>query len=868
MVTKKITSLLLLLLFAVGVHSQTTLALGDIAFTGYNSDPAANSDEFSFVILKSTGITSGTTIYFTDRGWKSGSCGTDNFCTTSDNASFPESGSEFVWTAGSSLSFGTHVKIAGAGSAGTFTCSNGSASGAVLNLSTGGDQIFALQNGAGSTTTTNGPSGTMLAAIHANKATASGCSFSTTNWDDCTSNISVDICQSASNSNRPACLTNGTNALVMLDGSSNEVDNGVYNCTGSYSSTLAAAITASRTAINTTSNWTTNDASTVTIPPSGCNPLSGTYITSTTWNGSTWNNGTPTSTLDAVIASSTTPGNFTCQALTINSGVALTMGSGTTANINGNLTNSGNGFSGTGTFNFAASSTISGNAISCAGTVTVASGATLTTAGLLTLTSDATNTGRIGNSSGSISGNVTVQRYIPGGKRAFRFLAHPFSSSIALTALTDDIDITGTGGATNGFTATGSNSPSAFWYDVTTGDGSSVSDPGWTAFTHTNGSGANSWDQYEAIRVLIRGAIGEGLTGNVYTPSAVTLDATGAVNQGSKVVTITKGTNTDYMFIGNPYPSEINLNLSTRGSNIGSSFYVWNPSSGTRGAYVTTLFSTTYYLPSFSGFFVQASANTNNTITFHEADKSSNGASGTVFKPTASTNSVLFKIYSNNDSITWDQFQLDFDDAAIADSEWYDAPKMYNPDMSLYSFSKDQKILAIDTRPYADSQVIPLGIAYAKQLSYKLKTESFNMPAGTSLFLHDKYLDTTILLSPATEYLFDITSDSLTQGDNRFELATAGKPFNGISTIPESKQKVKLVPNPATNNVSVYYEHFGSGNINVSVTNILGVKVAQVTALSRQNGQIQIPLGHIANGVYTVTVQNDKQVSVHNLIKE
>jgi hypothetical protein len=256
----------------------TTLALGDIAFTGYNCTPAANSDEFSFVILKSTGITTGTTIYFTDRGWKSGSCGTDNFCTTADNASFPESGSHFVWTSSGSLSYGTHVKIAGAGTSTTFTCSNGSASGTVLNLSNAGDQIFALQNGSGSTTIANGGAGTMLTAIHANKATASGCTYSTTSWDNCTTNISVDICQSANNSNRPACLTNGTNCIALLDGSSNEVDNGVYNCTSSNNNTSGAAITAMRTAINTLSNWTTQNTTALTIPPSGCSPLPVTWI--------------------------------------------------------------------------------------------------------------------------------------------------------------------------------------------------------------------------------------------------------------------------------------------------------------------------------------------------------------------------------------------------------------------------------------------------------------------------------------------------------------------------------------------------------------------------------------------------------------
>ncbi len=268
------------LYFCTALMGQTTLSTGDIAFTGYNCTPAANNDEFSFIILKTGGILAGTTIYFTDRGWKGISCGADNFCTTADNASFPESGSAFTWTAGSSLPYGTQVKIAGAGTSTTFTCSNGSASGQVLNLSNAGDQIFAIQGGA---------SGTMLAAIQANKATATGCSFSTTNWDDCTSNTSVDICQSANNSNRPVCLTTGTNCLVMLDGSGNEVDNGMVN---SALVCLTGNPATDRAAINTLANWQTQNTTALTLPPtlSNCAPSATTNsATSVTGTGATLN---------------------------------------------------------------------------------------------------------------------------------------------------------------------------------------------------------------------------------------------------------------------------------------------------------------------------------------------------------------------------------------------------------------------------------------------------------------------------------------------------------------------------------------------------------------------------------------------------
>src|ERR1044071_164458 len=102
-----------LLLVTGSAQAQTTLALGDIAFTGANSQPSSGSDEICFVILKSTGITSGTTIRFTDKGWISGSCGSngwaDNLASLGGSANCTTESSDLLWTAGSSLSYGTHV---------------------------------------------------------------------------------------------------------------------------------------------------------------------------------------------------------------------------------------------------------------------------------------------------------------------------------------------------------------------------------------------------------------------------------------------------------------------------------------------------------------------------------------------------------------------------------------------------------------------------------------------------------------------------------------------------------------------------------------------------------------------------------------
>ncbi len=202
------------------------------------------------------------------------------------------------------------------------------------------------------------------------------------------------------------------------------------------------------------------------------NKVTITVNTNTTWNGTSWSNGAPTSTLDAIIASSTAPASFTCKNLTINSNSALTT-TDITATVHGNIINNGNGITGTGYVTLAANSIFSGNAISFNGLLNIngstaqtlnansatvqnliinnAAGVTLTgainltgvltptagvltTGGFLTLKSFANNSGSIAsNISGSnyISGNVTVERFISGqsNRGRWRFLSTPISNA-------------------------------------------------------------------------------------------------------------------------------------------------------------------------------------------------------------------------------------------------------------------------------------------------------------------------------------------------------------------------------------------------------------------------------------------------------
>jgi hypothetical protein len=153
------------------------------------------------------------------------------------------------------------------------------------------------------------------------------------------------------------------------------------------------------------------------------------------------------------------------------------------------------------------------------------------------LKSDANGTAKISaiGTGGNFSAtSVTTETYIPGGRRAYRFLGHPFTNALDMSSLIDDIFVSGTNGNSAGLDATTSNSPSSSFGLINTNN--------WKDFMTATDA---SWTQYAGTRVLVRGdrTQADALTGVAYTPNAVTLDMTGAVNTGNQNIALSTAGN-------------------------------------------------------------------------------------------------------------------------------------------------------------------------------------------------------------------------------------------------------------------------------------------------------------------------------------
>jgi len=209
--------------------AQTTLAAGDIAFVGLNSD---GNDEFSAVLLKD--ITAGTSFYITDKGWNDAS---GFFTVLGDGI--------WQWSTASALSAGTiiHVKTTNNGTieAGSLAANPGTVSWVENNgtvISYTGDQIFLYQGTAASPV--------IIAGIHWNVEAGS----SSANWDGSST--------SPQTSALPDQLTTGSNATWLYGAGPTEYDNFMYNKANGTSGSPAEI----RAKVCNISNWLVDTSNT------------------------------------------------------------------------------------------------------------------------------------------------------------------------------------------------------------------------------------------------------------------------------------------------------------------------------------------------------------------------------------------------------------------------------------------------------------------------------------------------------------------------------------------------------------------------------------------------------------------------------
>lgn len=561
-----------------------------------------------------------------------------------------------------------------------------------------------------------------------------------------------------------------------------------------------------------------------------------TGASNTVWNNAAnWGGGVPASGKNIVIPNGLT--NY--PVLDISPTVTnVTLGSGATVSINGQTLTINGAVSGSGTVSGSASSnliingtagtiqftsggtnnylkdltigasgsmTIGSNELNIAagasaGTVSIANGGVLTTGGYLNLKSDANGTARIAaNGSGStyISGDVTVERYIPANaNRAWRLLGVPTKGTQTIKEAwqenqpAGDLSLSGKG--------TQITSNSASWaangFDFLTGGNSilsyDASIDSWMGNYGKSTATSNTIENTEAYMLFVRGdrTIAPG-PGSI-TPT--TLRSKGTLYQGTQSG-IAVGAS-QYLPIGNLYASSIDFRLLSKTGDIDSVFYVWdpkltgayglggyqtltysggnfliNPGGGSFGAMASTMDT----IQSGQGFFVHSSGS-GGTIVFNESAKVTGSRSGPFTPVTIGERFAtrMFAINGGNNDLADGTLTL-YDAANSNAVNGSDAKKIANFGENL-GMMRDGKLLATEQRELIGiTDTIYLNGTGFKQQNYQFEFTAENLNHPNLLGkLVDNYLSTNtpIDLNGTTLYNFTVNADPASSAAGRFKV--------------------------------------------------------------------------------------------------
>ena len=516
--------------------------------------------------------------------------------------------------------------------------------------------------------------------------------------------------------------------------------------------------------------------------------------------------------------------------------------------------------------------------------------------------SNTNTTGQLDSFSGTISRGVTVERFIPVATedtRAFRFLTSAVNS---IRPIYDNwqengdspsgfgTHITGDVNGNNGFDASISGNPSMYTFDNTyTGADQSQA---WDEIPNTS---ARKLFAGEAYRIFIRGDRNYNLDAapgdaDFGPNSDVTLRATGSLLTGNLTLTINNNLD-DYILVGNPYQAIVNMNTvmsNTNTTNINTNYYwVWDPNISLRGGYVAVqLSSGGTFVPGTSGgtaitsdaneyvmpgqsFFVQTTSSAAAGLEITEASKDVSPSPTAVFSDN-NLSSINLKLYKttdlNNDELESDALQIDFNDQFANAVTIEDANKLGNPDENLARVNNSE-YLTIEKRAMpVDGETLAIFVNGYTAMDYTFVTTLSNMPQYVSAYLIDNHTGVQTLLNEG-ENQISFTADPSSPGSvatDRFSIAFEIETF-GVEDN-EVAGDFKVYPNPVDKDQITIQAPNMSGEVNISLYNMLGQCVIEMKSELSDNSKASLNIGRQQTGVYFIEVGQGGQSVMEQLI--
>lgn len=453
------------------------------------------------------------------------------------------------------------------------------------------------------------------------------------------------------------------------------------------------------------------------------------------------------------------------------------------------------------------------------GTLSLTTGTFDASGATVTLASDATGTGRLGPvaSGANYLGNLTVQRYIPGGHTNWRMLGSPVAGQ-NVGHWQDDFFTAGYPGSAypNFFSPTGSG---IFW-------------PSIRHYVETNPYPAMDSGMVGVTSNLQALIAGQGFMAwsgsSLNNTTPFTVDVTGAPNIGPRTLPMTftsSGTLSadGWNLVSNPLPSPIAFDSISLGADVAAQYWVFDPTTGTLKTYSGGIGqgNVNGKIQSSQGFWLKANG-PNLTTVVNENDKVDEHTGGVFGGSQQAVRPIVRLVVASTLNTFSDEATLVLDQGTPG-HDAFDALKnpfrtAGAPQVAFETTTGEQ--LAIDFFGSYDTDIsIPVRVKVDESGTYTVQAGITGMRALSCLSLEDLRTGAIIPLSDGASYSFTMNIGDDADGARFLLHATAPLPF-----FPENATCANTPDGQASVVVA-------NGPVDITWTNASGATLATQTGI-------------------------------------
>jgi len=317
---------------------------------------------------------------------------------------------------------------------------------------------------------------------------------------------------------------------------------------------------------------------------------------------------------------------------------------------------------------------------------------------------------------------------------------------------------------------------------------------------------------------------------------------------------------TRYYLTGNPYPANIDISKISSSSSIGKYYWYWDAGLGATSNYTAKAFRHPRVIQKLEGFIIKNTAETAGYLFYEERTKFHQNETPDTIRYKNEYAHISLALMQENSLL--DRLEILGIDSASSRYEKWDAEKINENKISLYSISRDSMALCIDARPFNNNLFIPLGVKSNKTGKYKLVCTGFIIANDMEAYLHDKLLNRYQKIIQDSSYTFEISTDSTSAGEKRFEITGPPPPPRQEDPIIAT-----ITPNPVHNQLGIRYSFREPLAYQISIHSIDGTLLLNKTFAASKKGLANIEVPHLKAGSYVAVIKAGKNYLLKQFIK-